>query len=344
VLLGISAEEARLLEEVHSHLERHGDAVKDVAFEVDDVRGLFAEAVRKGAIVCKEPYEISDSHGTVTCATVATYGDTTHTLVQRNGYSGPFLPGYRATDTAEPLDLYLPKVSLEAIDHCVGNQGWDQMTAACEYYERTLGFHRFWSVDDKDISTEYSALRSIVMASPDELIKMPINEPAPGKKKSQIEEYVDFYGGSGVQHIALHTSDIVSAVTNLRARGVVFIEVPSTYYESMSSRLKRSGMVLNENLDMLKKLNILIDFDEGGYLLQLFTKVWPNLHLIDSSHSWIVQLYSLRLFNEITFQDLEPAISRVFSKQLNGIRLTEEICSTDNPFRRGSDMRVDNLY
>jgi 4-hydroxyphenylpyruvate dioxygenase len=344
VLVDISAEEARLLEEVHSHLERHGDAVKDVAFEVDDVRGLFAEAVRKGATVCKEPYELSDSQGTVICATVATYGDTTHTLVQRKGYSGPFLPGYRTTDAAEPLDLYLPKVRLEAIDHCVGNQGWDQMTAACEYYERTLGFHRFWSVDDKDISTEYSALRSIVMASPDELIKMPINEPAPGKKKSQIEEYVDFYGGSGVQHIALHTSDIVSAVTNLRARGVLFIEVPLTYYENMSLRLKRSGMVLNEDLDMLKKLNILIDFDDGGYLLQLFTKVWPNLDVIDSSHSWTVQPYSLRSFSDTTFLDLEPVISKVCSKQLNGIRLTEEICSTGNLLRSQSDMRVDNLF
>jgi len=165
-------------------------------------------------------------------------------------------------------------VNLDYIDHCVGNQGWDQMSAACDYYERTLGFHRFWSVDDKDISTEFSALRSIVMASPNELIKMPINEPAPGKRKSQIEEYVDFYGGSGVQHIALNTADIVSSVTNLRARGVVFIEVPPAYYESMSVRLKKSGIILNEDLEVLRKLNILIDFDEAGYLLQIFTKVW----------------------------------------------------------------------
>jgi 4-hydroxyphenylpyruvate dioxygenase len=273
MLVDVSLEEAKLLEEVHSHLERHGDAVKDVAFEVDDVRGIFAEAVQKGGRVVKEPYELSDPEGTVICATVATYGDTTHTLVQRKQYSGIFLPGYRTIDTFEPLDVYLPKVTLDAIDHCVGNQDWDQMTAACDYYERTLGFHRFWSVDDKDISTEFSALRSIVMASPNELIKMPINEPAPGKKKSQIEEYVDFFGGSGVQHIALNTSDIVSAVTNLRARGVVFIEVPPAYYESMSSRLKKSRIILNEDLDVLKELNILIDFDEGGYLLQLFTKV-----------------------------------------------------------------------
>jgi 4-hydroxyphenylpyruvate dioxygenase len=228
---------------------------------------------------------LSDENGKVICATIATYGETTHTLIQRDQYRGIFLPGYRATTTVEPLDEYLPSVHLEAIDHCVGNQDWDQMTAACDYYEQTLGFHRFWSVDDKDISTEFSALRSIVMASPNELIKMPINEPAPGKRKSQIEEYVDFYGGSGIQHIALRTPDIISAVTNLKARGVVFIDVPGTYYENMTLRLKQAGLVLNEDFETLKKLNILIDFDEGGYLLQLFTKVRSCMQLkLISSH------------------------------------------------------------
>jgi 4-hydroxyphenylpyruvate dioxygenase len=261
------------LEEVQEHLEMHGDAVKDVAFEVDDVRGIFAEAVRNGARVIRHPFELSDRDGTVICATIATYGDTTHSLVQRNHYHGAFLPGYRQTSTVEPTEAFLPRIALEAIDHCVGNQDWDQMTAACDYYEKTLGFHRFWSVDDKDISTEFSALRSIVMASPNELIKMPINEPAPGKRKSQIEEYVDFYGGAGVQHIALRTLDIISTVTNLKARGVVFIEVPETYYDAMVVRLKRTGLQLDEDFETLKRLNILIDFDEGGYLLQLFTKV-----------------------------------------------------------------------
>jgi 4-hydroxyphenylpyruvate dioxygenase len=253
----------------------HGDAVKDVAFQVDDIRGIFAEAVRNGARVIRRPFELSDQDGSVICATIATYGDTTHTLVQRNHYHGAFLPGYRQTLSVEPTEAFLPRVEVEAIDHCVGNQDWDQMTTACDYYEKTLGFHRFWSVDDKDISTEFSALRSIVMASPNELIKMPINEPAPGKRKSQIEEYVDFYGGAGVQHIALRTSDIISTVTNLKVRGVVFIEIPGTYYHAMSVRLKRSGLQLNEDFETLKRLNILIDFDEGGYLLQLFTKVRP---------------------------------------------------------------------
>jgi 4-hydroxyphenylpyruvate dioxygenase len=274
-LTPISAEEALLLEEMHQHLETHGDAVKDVSFEVDDVRGLISEAQRNGARVIREPYELSDSDGKVICATISTYGETTHTLVQRDRYHGVFLPGYRATTSVEPLDAYLPKIDLEAIDHCVGNQDWDQMTAACDYYEKALGFHRFWSVDDKDISTEFSALRSVVMASPNELIKMPINEPAPGKRKSQIEEYVDFYSGAGVQHIALRTNDIITAVTSLKARGVVFIDVPATYYNDMTMKLKKAGLILNENFESLKRLNILIDFDEGGYLLQLFTKVSP---------------------------------------------------------------------
>ena len=251
----------------------HGDAVKDVAFEVDDVCSLFSEAVRNGAKVIKQPYELSDDTGKVICATIATYGETQHTLVQRDQYHGVFLPGYRKTAIIEPLDSYLPQVDLEAIDHCVGNQDWDQMTAVCDYYEKTLGFHRFWSIDDKDISTEFSALRSIVMASPNELIKMPINEPAPGKRKSQIEEYVDFYGGAGVQHIAFRTTNIISAVTNLKARGVVFIDVPGIYYENMILRLNKTGLQLNEDFEALKRLNILIDFDEYGYLLQLFTKV-----------------------------------------------------------------------
>ena len=258
---------------MNEHMETHGDAVKDVAFHVDDVHTLYTEAVRNGARVIREPYELSDGDGTVICATIATYGETTHTLIQRNRYRGVFLPGYKATTTVEPLDALLPQVDLEAIDHCVGNQDWDQMTAACDYYEKALGFHRFWSIDDKDMSTEFSALRSIVMASPNELIKMPINEPAPGKRKSQIEEYVEFFGGAGVQHIALRTTNIISAVMNLKARGVVFIDVPSTYYDNMSLRLKKTGLVLNEDFETLKRLSILIDFDEGGYLLQLFTKV-----------------------------------------------------------------------
>lgn len=272
----ITPEERQLLKEIYQHLEKHGDAVKDVAFEVDNVVGVYRQAVEQGAVSVEPPRRKSDENGSVTTAIIQTYGDTTHTLISRDSYDGIFLPGYKSISKAklDPLQFLLPSVTLEAIDHCVGNQDWGAMEAACEYYERCLSFHRFWSVDDSQISTEFSALNSIVMASPNNVVKMPINEPAPGKKKSQIEEYVDFYGGAGVQHIALRTNNIIAAVTNMRARGVEFINVPETYYTTMRQRLKtdKRSWKLQEDFDTIQKLNILIDFDEGGYLLQLFTK------------------------------------------------------------------------
>lgn len=278
----ISEADRTLLKEIYEHLEKHGDAVKDVSFEVDDVRGVYEQAVDNGAVSVQPPRVQSDEDGSVTTAIIRTYGDTTHTLISRDTYTGPFLPGYRAVPASkkDPLQALLPNIPLEAIDHCVGNQDWGAMEAACDYYERCLSFHRFWSVDDNQISTEFSALNSIVMASPNNVVKMPINEPAPGKKKSQIEEYVDFYGGAGVQHIALRTPDILTSVSNLRARGVEFINVPPTYYATMRQRLfssnpkekSRRSWKLKEDFDEIERLNILIDFDEGGYLLQLFTK------------------------------------------------------------------------
>jgi 4-hydroxyphenylpyruvate dioxygenase len=272
----ISSEERSLVKEIYQHLEKHGDAVKDVSFEVDNVEGVYQQAVEQGAVSVQSPRTRSDEHGSVTTAIIRTYGDTTHTLISRDSYDGIFLPGFKATPASkiDPLQSLLPLVTLEAIDHCVGNQDWGKMEEACDYYERCLSFHRFWSVDDSQISTEFSALNSIVMASPNNVVKMPINEPAAGKKKSQIEEYVDFYGGAGVQHIALRTNDIISAVSNLRARGVEFINVPETYYTTMRQRLKtdKRNWKLNEDFDTIQRLNILIDFDEGGYLLQLFTK------------------------------------------------------------------------
>jgi len=272
----ISSEDRQLLKEIYAHLEKHGDGVKDVAFEVDDVNAVYQKAVSEDAISIQAPRTISDDDGQVTAAIIRTYGDTTHTLISRDSYAGAFLPGFKSIPSSklDPLQKLLPSVKLEAIDHCVGNQDWGNMEAACAYYERCLSFHRFWSVDDAQISTEFSALNSIVMASPNNVVKMPINEPAPGKKKSQIEEYVNFYSGAGVQHIALRTKDILSAVANLRARGVEFINVPSTYYETMRLRLKmdKRNWKLQENFDEIQRLNILIDFDEGGYLLQLFTK------------------------------------------------------------------------
>lgn len=270
----ISPEERALLKEMHAHLERHGDAVKDVAFEVDWVEGVYERAVANGAEALQRPTETHDKqHGSVTTAVIRTYGDTTHTLISRNDYRGPFLPGYRAA-SLPTATVALPEVKMTRVDHCVGNQDWNAMVAACAFYERCLSFHRFWSVDDSQISTEFSALNSIVMASANEVVKMPINEPAPGKKRSQIEEYVIFNSGAGVQHIALLTPDIISSVTALRARGVQFIDVPKTYYETMRQRLRteKRNWELQEDFDVLESLNILIDYDEGGYLLQLFTK------------------------------------------------------------------------
>ncbi|EON68144.1 4-hydroxyphenylpyruvate dioxygenase [Coniosporium apollinis CBS 100218] len=300
-------EERRLLEEIHAHQERHGDAVKDVAFEVDSVDAVYSSAVAKGAVSVSAPKTIFDKNGSVKLATIRTYGDTTHTLIEKASYRGAFLPGYRPETSTDALSRFLPSVTLEAIDHCVGNQDWDSMEDICNYYENVLGFHRFWSVDDKDICTDYSALKSIVMASPNELVKMPINEPAQGKKQSQIEEYVAFYGGAGVQHIALRTTDIIAAITNLKARGVEFIKVPGTYYDAMAARLKKSGLRLEEDFEVLKSLDILIDFDEGGYLLQLFTK-----HLMDRPTVFveIIQRNNFDGFGAGNFKSLFEAIER----------------------------------
>ncbi|KAK3314991.1 putative 4-hydroxyphenylpyruvate dioxygenase [Apodospora peruviana] len=271
----ISEEERDLLREIHEHLERHGDAVKDVAFEVDNVDGVYDKAVAEGAISVQPPKTSTDKlHGHVRTAVIRTYGDTTHTLISREDYSGPFLPGFRAAKSNTSSTIQYPSVDLARIDHCVGNQDWNEMVSACAFYEQCLSFHRFWSVDDSQISTEFSALNSIVMASANNLVKMPINEPAPGKKKSQIEEYVLFNSGPGVQHIALLTEDIITTVSAMRARGVEFISVPQTYYDTMRARLKtdRREWELKEEFEVLEALNILIDYDERGYLLQLFTK------------------------------------------------------------------------
>ncbi|OJJ96375.1 hypothetical protein ASPACDRAFT_34921 [Aspergillus aculeatus ATCC 16872] len=301
-------EEQDLLREIHAHLEQHGDAVKDVAFEVDSVDAVYNAAVANGAKAVSGPRTLEDADGRVRLATIQTYGQTTHTLIERGEYHGVFLPGYRVEKgDADPITALLPGVQLRRIDHCVGNQDWDEMDKICQYYENALGFHRFWSVDDKDICTEFSALKSIVMASPNEVVKMPINEPAKGKKQSQIEEYVDFYNGAGVQHIALLTDDILTAITNLKARGVEFIKVPDTYYEDIKIRLKKAGLVLHEDFDEIRKLDILIDFDEGGYLLQLFTK-----HLMDRPTVFIeiIQRHNFSGFGAGNFKSLFEAIER----------------------------------
>jgi len=255
------------------HLRVHGDGVRDVAFAVSDARTMFDQAVKRGAIPIQSPYEECDVNGKVVLATIRTYGDTVHTFVERKGFRGHFLPGYLAVpQPSDPLDNLLPDTNLLIIDHVVGNQPEQGMEPTCKDYETWFGFHRFWSVDDAQIHTEYSCLRSIVMTDEHETIKIPINEPAQGKRKSQIQEYVDYYGNAGVQHIALRTLDIVKSVAAMRARGCEFLCVPSSYYENLRKKLSVSAIHVEESLEEVEKLNILIDFDEQGYLLQIFTK------------------------------------------------------------------------
>ncbi|KAK6190227.1 hypothetical protein SNE40_002146 [Patella caerulea] len=259
-------------EDFGQHLLKHGDAAKDVAFEVVDLDAIFKRAVERGAVVVNEPYEETDENGTVRMASVKTYGDTTHTFVDRSNYKGVFLPGFKILQDKDPLLTKLPEVGLQAIDHLVGNQPNDSMISAAEWYEKNLMFHRFWSVDDSQIHTEFSSLRSIVVTNYEETIKMPINEPANGKRKSQIQEYCDYNGGAGVQHIAMRTNDIITSIINLKARGMKFLEIPATYYKNLRNQLKNSKVEVKENLDEIQRLHILVDFDDNGYLLQIFTK------------------------------------------------------------------------
>merc|ERR1712179_107276 len=241
------SEECKIMGE---HLVAHGDGVKDV----------------------KDIWTEEDDGGKVRFATVQTYGDTTHTFVERAGYKGLFLPGYKDPLYKDLLLPSLPATGIYFIDHVVGNQPDLQMEDAAKWYERNLLFHRFWSVDDTQMHTDYSALRSVVMANYEETVKMPINEPAPGKKKSQIQEYVDYYGSAGVQHIALRSFDIIQSIENLRARGTEFLNIPDSYYDLLRKRLASSPVKVKEDLDKIQKLKILIDYDDNGYLLQIFTK------------------------------------------------------------------------
>ncbi|UYV61364.1 HPD [Cordylochernes scorpioides] len=258
--------------EMGAHLVKHGDGVKDIAFSVEDIEAIVETARQRGAKIVKDIWEEKDEFGSVKFAVVQTYGDTTHTLIQRDNYRGRFLPHYKPPLQEDCLLPKLPPCLLQVIDHCVGNMPDNAMAPTSEWYERHLVFHRFWSIDDTKMHTQYSALRSIVVTNYEETIKMPINEPAPGKKKSQIQEYVDYYGGPGVQHVALRTTDIISAVSNLRSRGLHFLKIPDTYYETLRENLRNSKVKVKEDLDMLQKLNILVDYDDNGYLLQIFTK------------------------------------------------------------------------
>ncbi|KAI3371885.1 hypothetical protein L3Q82_006760 [Scortum barcoo] len=259
-------------DEMGDHLVKHGDGVKDIAFTVQDCDFLVQKARERGAVIVKEPHTLEDEYGKVRVAVLQTYGDTTHTFVERTEYNGLFLPGFKPPLFMDPLLAKLPSGNLDFIDHVVGNQPDDAMVPVVDWYQRNLLFHRFWSVDDKQLQTEFSALRSIVVANYEETVKMPINEPAMGKRKSQIQEYVEYYGGPGVQHIAMNTSDIITAIRNLKERGMEFMSVPDTYYTQLRENLKHSKVKLSEDLDVLQELKILVDYDDNGYLLQIFTK------------------------------------------------------------------------
>lgn len=250
--------------EIAEHVAKHGDGVKVLALWVDDATKSFNETVVRGAEPAFAPHTMKDEFGEVVVSAIRTYGETLHTFVERKNYKGAFLPGYKAVKPT----FQSTGIGLKYVDHCVGNVELGKMNNWVDFYEKVMGFSLLVTFDDKDISTEYSALMSKVVASGNGYIKFPINEPAAGKKKSQIEEYLDFYKGAGVQHIAIATDDIIHTVSELRRRGVEFLYVPETYYEDI---LKRVGKI-NEPLEDLKKQNILIDRDEEGYLLQIFTK------------------------------------------------------------------------
>jgi 4-hydroxyphenylpyruvate dioxygenase len=247
---------------VTEHIAKHGDAVKDIAFLVDDADRAFEEAVRRGAEPAVEPCDRSDRCGAVRQSSIHTYGDTIHSFVSYKDYRGPFLPGFSAREVPGQ------SVGILRVDHIVGNVELGRMNEWAEWYSRVLGFRRFISFDDKDISTEYSALMSIVMSDDSFSIKFPINEPAEGRKKSQIQEYLDFHHGPGVQHIALLTGDIIDTVSRLRRNGVEFLHVPDTYYEELPGRVGE----IKQSIDSIRALGVLADRDEDGYLLQIFTQ------------------------------------------------------------------------
>jgi 4-hydroxyphenylpyruvate dioxygenase len=244
------------------HLRKHGDGVLDIAFRVDDVDRCFADSLQRGARSAVEPHTRIDAEGQIRRAKIRAYGDTLHSFISLADYAGPFLPGYQTRR------IPAAGVGLQEIDHIVGNVEEGRMNDWGTFYDRVLGFHQFMSFDDKDISTEYSALRSKVMTDSSNSIKFPINEPAAGRRKSQIQEYLDYNAGAGVQHIALLTDDIVHTVSLLKENGVEFLDVPDTYYDVIAERV---GEVAEDH-DDIRRLKILVDQDEKGYLLQIFTK------------------------------------------------------------------------
>jgi len=285
---------------IADHIRLHGDGVHEIALWVDDAASAYQETTKRGARGVLEPTVFSDEHGEVKISAIAAYGDTIHSFIERKNYRGVFLPGFRAV---EGEDTVARPVGLKHIDHMVGNVGWNQMNAWVDFYRDVMGFQLYQHFDDQDISTEYSALMSKVMSNGNGRVKFPINEPAEGKRKSQIEEYLEFYHGPGVQHIAMATDDIISTVSKLRHQGVDFLRVPTTYYESLEQRCGK----IDEPIDKLAELGILVDRDDEGYMLQIFTKPVEDRPTLFFE---VIERKGSRSFGKGNFKALFEAIER----------------------------------
>lgn len=291
---------------ISEHIKQHGDGVKVLALWVDDAYSAYEETTKRGAKSYMEPKTLTDDHGEIRMSGIYTYGETVHMFIERKNYNGVFMPGFDKWESA-----YNPtSVGLKYVDHCVGNVGWGRMNETVQWYEDVMGFANILTFDDKQITTEYSALMSKVMSNGNGYVKFPINEPAEGKKKSQIEEYLDFYEGEGVQHIAVATDDILSTVKELKARGIEFLDTPDTYYETLTERVGE----IDEEIKQLQALKILVDRDEEGYLLQIFTKPIEDRPTLFFE---IIQRKGAQSFGAGNFKALFESIEREQEKRGN---------------------------
>ncbi|MES2627510.1 MAG: 4-hydroxyphenylpyruvate dioxygenase [Bacteroidota bacterium] len=294
---------------IGEHVKKHGDGVKIVALWVEDARKAYEETMKRGAVSYMEPTVESDEHGEVVRSGIYTYGETVHLFVERKNYNGLFLPGYQEWKS----DYNPESTGLKFVDHMVGNVGWGEMNTWVKWYEEVMGFVNFLSFDDKQINTEYSALMSKVMSNGNGRIKFPINEPAEGKKRSQIEEYLDFYEGAGVQHMAIATDDIIKTVSDLKSRGVEFLSAPPrSYYDAIPERLGSHMSKMKEDINVLEGLGIMIDADEEGYLLQIFTKPLEDRPTLFFE---IIQRMGARGFGAGNFKALFESIEREQEKR-----------------------------
>ncbi len=285
--------------EIADHIYKHGDGVKFIALKVEDATSAWKETTKRGGKSYLEPTTLTDDDGELVMSGIHTYGDTVHLFIERGNYHGVFMPGFRKLESS----YNPPDAGLQYVDHCVGNVGWNQMNPWVKFYEDVMGFRNILTFDDKDISTEYSALMSKVMSNGNGFVKFPINEPAEGKKKSQVEEYLDFYDGEGVQHCAVATKDIVATVRDLQSRGVEFLKIPASYYETVLDRVGK----IDEDLEPLQELGILIDKDEEGYLLQIFSKPIEDRPTLFFE---IIQRKGAKSFGKGNFKALFEALER----------------------------------